>query len=171
MVSSPSALVPLTLPSPPWGRGSVGGLGEEASGEEDIALARGEHAARLEGGPRSLVSHRDLPASVERVAEIVEAQQVVALDRLVVGGVVELERYQPPVDEVGAVDAREALGEDHAHAQMKRPEHRRLAGGALTVDLAAHEHPRPRGTGAGDEVGIRVPEGELRDGGHVGAED
>src|SRR5213593_2972335 len=41
--------------SPEGRAGCVRGLGEEASGEEDIALACGEYAARVEGGSRSLV--------------------------------------------------------------------------------------------------------------------
>ena len=90
--------------------------------------------------------------------------------RAVLGGIVELERRDAPVDEVGAVDAGEALGEHRADAEVQRREHRRLARGALAVVLAPHDDAHARRLRALDERGIDVPEAELRDGGHVGAE-
>ena len=76
-----------------------------------------------------------------------------------------------PVDEVGAVDAREALGDHRAHAEVQRREHRRLARGALAVDLAAHDDAARRRPSRGRRTSASTfLKRELGDGGHVGAE-
>src|SRR3990167_4569196 len=62
-------------------------VGQEPAGEEDVALARGEHAGGRELGAAPRVDDRHSVTRGERRAQAVEAQPVVALDRGVRGGV------------------------------------------------------------------------------------
>ena len=93
---------------------------EQAAGQEDVALAWREHAARRERGARARRwSTRTAPAG-QRGAEPLDAQAVVALDGVVGRRVVEDERHHAPVDEVRAVDPRERLRDHRAHAEVHR---------------------------------------------------
>src|SRR2546421_60102 len=101
--------------------------GEQAAGEEDLALARGEHTRRREGDARPLVHHADACAGGQRRAQIVRAQPVVPLDAVVDGRIVEGQRDDAPVDEIRAVDPRERLHDDRAHAEVHGRDRRHLA--------------------------------------------
>src|SRR2546429_553388 len=146
-------------------------VGEEPAREEDVALARRQHARGREALARACVEHAHTVAGGERGAQAVEAQPVTLFERVVGGPIVEREWHDPPVDQVRPVDPRERLGEHRAHAEVHRAGRGGLARGALAVELARDDDPAPCRLRASDELRVDVLEGELGDRRDVGAED
>src|SRR5581483_12058485 len=81
-----------------------GGLGEQAAGQQHVALARAQDRTQAEAHPGPPIGGPHRAARGEAAAQVLEVEHVVALDAVVVTGVLELERHDAPVDEVGAVD-------------------------------------------------------------------
>src|SRR5579883_2483204 len=75
-------------------------------------------------------------------AENVEPLAAVELQALAIGAVLELERQYAHADEVRAVDALEALGDDGAHAEEPRALGRPIARRAGAVFLAGDDDER-----------------------------
>ena len=100
------------------------GVGQAPPGEQDGALAVGEDAASRDAPAGRLVLDDEL-ARGEPGRDVGDPEPVAGGDGVVVGRVGELERQHAPVDQVGAVDAREALGDDPAHAEVHRARSRR----------------------------------------------
>src|SRR5204862_1227487 len=88
---------------------------------------------------RQVLARRDLPA-VE--ADDVEDLRAVEAERLRVGVLLELERQHAHADEVRAVYALEALGDDGAHAEEKRPLRGPVARTARAVLLTGEDDER-----------------------------
>ena len=97
-------------------------VGDQAAGEQDLALARASAAARAAPG-RGVATRAD--STVARTS--VDQPLVALLDAVVVGLVGEREREDPLGDQVRAVDAREALRDHRADAEVERGERGLLA--------------------------------------------
>src|SRR5262245_49257826 len=103
------------------------GVRQDAPGQQDVALAWREDARRGEAGSGPRVGDGDPRSRRQRRAQSVQAQPIAALDSFPVARVIEDEGHETPVDEIGAVDARERLGDDRADPEMHRAHDRGLA--------------------------------------------
>jgi hypothetical protein len=101
--------------------------------------------------PRELGVDAIVP--VRGVVHAGDAEHVVPVDPIVVGGIREGQRQDAEVDQVLPVDPREALGDHHAQGEIARRQRGVLAARALAVVLAADQrvaalvaHPLARAT-------------------------
>ena len=112
-------------------------VGEQAAGEQDLALARGQGQLERNGAAVELGG-----AGLDRRTDARDRPLVALLDALVVRLVGERQRHDPLRDQVRAVDAGEALRDDRADAEVERRERRLLAARALAVVVARRRRSR-----------------------------
>ena len=134
---------------------------EQSAGEQDGLLPLGEAAHDGVGLARRRVRERQA-ARRHSGADIVDAQPRAGLQRVVIVRVFKRQRQDAGVDEVGRMDAREALGHDAADAEIHRHERRVLARRALPVVAAADDDAVPGRSGARRKGRVADREAKLR---------
>ena len=132
-------------------------------------MSRSRSVSRSFQPDRSRRRLRDelLAAGAHRLGDSVDPPLLSLLGTLVVGLVGERERRNALRDQVRAMNAREALGDDRPHAEVERCEGGLLSARALTVVVAADDDAAAPLLGPCREVGIEAPEHEPRAGGDV----
>src|SRR5579883_769835 len=98
----------------------------------------------LDGAIPAMDAAGELAARLEALgdAEDVEALAAVELERLARCAVLELQRHDAHPDEIGAVDALEALGDDRLDAEEEHAFGGPVTGGAGAVFLAGDDDER-----------------------------
>ena len=117
--------------------------------------------------PSISVSRSSSPSAIECRPR--DPPGLAQLGLVVVGRVLEEQRHDPLRDQVAPVDAREALRDHGADAELGGRERRVLAARALAVVVAGDDEPSAPLVRAPRELLVAVLEGELRDRGDIRA--
>src|SRR5215218_2322285 len=144
-------------------------LAQDTARQQDVALPRRVLGEQCDLG--SVQAGRDLLVAILQMPpDVRQLQLLPLLEPVVVRLVLETQRQYALGDEVPAVDAGEALGDDRSYSEVQRGQSGVLPARALSVVVPAHYEARRHLSGVLVVLRVEAPESEPGDLRHVRTE-